>query len=34
MVNETPKSLTKIVYGPVNQKLITEYGVIQDVLRC
>ena len=32
VVNDPPKSLTKIVYYPVIQKRITEYGTIEKVL--
>ena len=34
MVNEPPKSLTRLVYYNFNQKLITKYGTVQVVLRC
>ena len=32
MVNEPPKSLTKIVYYPVIQRSITEHSTVQEVL--
>ena len=32
MVNEPPKSLTKIVYYPVIQRPITEHSTVQEVL--
>ena len=33
MVNDPPKSLTKIVYYPVIQRLIIEYSTVKEVLR-
>ena len=33
MVNDPPKSLTKIVYYSVIQRLITEYSTVKEVLQ-